>query len=54
MNEDLSKYFDFELRQQQKFAFKNLRDFLSQKDKKCFYFKGICGHGKDHTNGWTD
>ena len=44
--EDLSKYFDFELRQQQKFAFKNLRDFLSQKDKNIFILKGYAGTGK--------
>ena len=33
MNEDLSKYLDFELRQQKMFAFMNLCNFLSQKDK---------------------
>ena len=43
---DLSKYFDFELRQQQKFAFKNLRFFLNQKDKNVFILKGYAGIGK--------
>ena len=46
MRQDLSKYFDFNLKPQQELAFNSIQNFLRQNEKKVFILKGYAGTGK--------